>query len=359
MMTIVGCSSLRLSNFNYTVTGETDKLSDRSTIQVLVNQDSLLLTLDTGADVSMLKLSKDKKHKRIGKLRITNARGEVFNVDRIFLNKLHLHSIRFNDLIVTNNDNDQVDFSCIEGIVDEGVIGMDLFNRKNEESIIHLNFNDNQFEVLRSENTIPEDYKLIESTFDGSKVSIRLQIQDKPVDLVIDSGSDIFMALESSSKQMFSRSKQIALPESVGVLSGGITKISKKIYKDVPYQLAGRKHSSSLVYTIDNLKLQHVGRPFLRQYNWIIDFQKKRVFSKYITEFDSNKEIRTLTKFKNLAIAIGNKLIVIQSTNPRLLPGSIILKVDNKKVNATNICQLQRTLLDNTDDWSKFDIIIQ
>ncbi|MET0759202.1 MAG: hypothetical protein ABWZ56_02195, partial [Flavobacterium sp.] len=99
------------------------------------------------------------------------------------------------------------------------------------------------------------------------------------------------------------------------------------------------------------IKRNLIGVGFMKNYNWVIDFKKGKVYYKKIKE--NHLEITT-----NKVRINNDKIIYSQSNNIKQLSiglGDEITSINNQKVTTANLCEMQE-LLNKTEDWTTLQL---
>jgi hypothetical protein len=98
-----------------------------------------------------------------------------------------------------------------------------------------------------------------------------------------------------------------------------------------------------------------LGLPFIKNFNWLIDFKNEKIYAQqHSTEFD-NSWLDKLDDINNLLVAYNNTLMIVYSKSGYSV-GSTIKSVDDTLITEENICKYQNLLLKNNKDWSAFNI---
>ncbi|KUJ49689.1 hypothetical protein [Chryseobacterium sp. JAH] len=99
-----------------------------------------------------------------------------------------------------------------------------------------------------------------------------------------------------------------------------------------------------------------VGIMFIKKFNWILDFKNKKAYYKKI---DENQIIKS---FQNdYAVRNINNNLIISAKNIKKTEfdiGDAIVSVDHKKINTTNLCQMQQ-LLNQEKNWDQRQVQIK
>lgn len=145
---------------------------------------------------------------------------------------------------------------------------------------------------------------------------------------------------------------------SYGVAIGGLTtKQHFVIAPQTTVELAGDKKTMPVMFMGSNLAFNNVGLPYIKHFDWIIDFQYDKVYAKPHVA-DTMKE----AKRARYAVSTADGTLRIMA---RLLDGNEVFKVGDKIVSVNgeaiteeNICYYYDLLTENKD-WSEYDIKVK
>ena len=284
--------------------------------------DDINMLLDTGAPNCFFNKSKNNFYfsdslkigslkdafgKEIGnKLYICDWNNKLFNSKNLIL-----RSVPFS-------------FDCIKKV--NGLIGGETFVDK----ILSLNFENNYIEILDKFEVEKSQYSDIEvSNFDGYFFDIYMTISKKKYSFRIDTGNNYDAILTKASADKID------------------PHYSSSFFKK-EVQVSNFKDEAIFMVS-KNIKNNLLGVNFLKNYNWILDYKKGKVYLKKINSI--NKII-----YYNRCTIKQNTLVVNYSN--LFIKSSQITSVNNTKVTQENICEMQ-DLLNNTEDWNtlKLEVI--
>jgi predicted aspartyl protease len=228
-------------------------------------------------------------------------------------------------------------FECNTGI--NGLIGSETFIDK----ILSINFENRYIEVLDDFKNEDSLYSSVEvSKFDGYFFDVNINILGVKYPFRFDTGNnyDAILTDENASKININYSST-ENNTNIG-LDKTISFIKEKV------QIAN--FNDNAIFLISkSLKRNLLGVGFMKNYNWILDYKKGKIYAK-----KNNSTDKLIYKSKSFSKL--NKLIINYSDI--LKPGDQIISVNNQKVTPENICEMQ-TLLNNTQNWEtlKLEVI--
>jgi hypothetical protein len=114
------------------------------------------------------------------------------------------------------------------------------------------------------------------------------------------------------------------------------------------------------VITINESFFQSVlGTKIIKRFNWIIDFEKEKIYVVPIYRTENKDVLGLLRKMENIALAMNGKLIILKTNNANFKVGQIIKKIDGIEISEANLCDLEKLLIDKTSDWSTLRLEIK
>lgn len=326
-----------------------------------INGDSILLLFDTGATATILSDQKFISENKIldsgkKKVNLKNAVKKNINVYHSVINDFKLKSLHLKEYdILVQNDSIQSNFKfdCFDFLSNkrQGVLGLDAF--LGSESLMMLNFEEGSLSFIdREEDLKLDEFKKVRSSFKYGSIWLQLRIGNVWDYYIFDTGAEFFM---SKKENPF---KDEILSEdsfkSVNIMSGNSIVPSETIfYKDQNVYATGLQIDNNIIQINKNLNSNILGYEFIKNYNWIIDFKRNKVYAKKIRNFNSDKFFNDLEDVENLAAAMNGKLMIIYSRNKNYIVGDIIRSINGEKVTNENICEMQKKLLDSRSDWSE------
>lgn len=224
-----------------------------------------------------------------------------------------------------------------------GLIGCELFQNK----IIGLDFQKNEIKNLSFDFDF-SDYKQAEiADFDGYYFIIKLKINNQIILAKLDTGNPYDLILKKDDYQKVKSQEYLSFfgsREKIDTLYNSINSI----------EIGNSSSNEILIKSNKYIKRNLIGVGFMKNYNWIIDFKKGKVYYKKIKE--NHLELAT-----NKVTINNDKIIYSQSNNSKQLRidlGDEIIIINNQKVTPENICEMQ-ALLNKTEDWGtlKLEVI--
>jgi len=326
-----------------------------------INGDSILLLFDTGATATILSDQKFISENEIlesgqKKVSLKNAVKKNINVYHSVINDFKLKSLHLKEYdILVQNDSIQSNFKfdCFDFLSNksQGVLGLDAF--LGSESLMMLNFEEGSLSFIdREEDLKLDEFKKVRSSFKYGSIWLQLRIGNVWDYYIFDTGAEFFM---SKKENPF---KDEILSEdsfkSVNIMSGNSIVPSETIfYKDQNVYATGLQIDNNIIQINKNINSNILGYEFIKNYNWIIDFKRNKVYAKKIRNFNSDKFFNDLEDVENLAVAMNGNLMIIYSRNKNYIVGDIIRSINGEKVTNENVCEMQKKLLDSSSDWSE------
>jgi hypothetical protein len=126
-------------------------------------------------------------------------------------------------------------------------------------------------------------------------------------------------------------------------------------YSNVPINMAGFTTNQSIISVNKELHSNILGLPFIKNFNWLIDFENEKIYAQqHSNEFD-NSWLDKLDDINEMVLAVNDKLMVFYSSSGIKI-GSVIKSIDGTEITNENLCEYQNLLLKNNADWSAFNI---
>lgn len=335
---------------------ELDSIRNNQII-VVINDKEMNMKIDTGASISVINNTSkiggvsyySKLKQKIQSLRLpTKTVEEKFY--EIPMIKSELGVANHLNVLIKENANQ---LSCDTNKVDaDGTIGLDYIGTASKNGKIFLNYQTNTISILKGDSL--DGFKLVDSKFKDGLIFINLEINGKKQEVLFDSGSEEFLIL---TKGKFSKKEYDFKEVESPLLDANTGYIPNKTtyYQGVPINLAGFVTDKTVISTNQNLFTSILGLPFIKNFNWIIDFENESLYVQQHSENFDNSWLEELKDINELVLAINDNLVVIYS-NSGLKIGSIVKSVNNIKITKSNLCKYQNLLLKNNSDWSSFDL---
>lgn len=250
--------------------------------------------------------------------------------------------------------------NCLKEInVSNGIIGFDIF--KNAAKPIILNFEENTISVLNNNYSI-EGYQKLKTKLQlltGNKLQIPLLIDGVETKFLFDTGNNGGLLLKAKDCKINSQKLFLDCQSLVGTVSGySIENI--KGYQNVSLQYDNFIDETVKISVFTRLTTNTLGIAFIKNFNWILDFENGNVFFKQISKISEVQNSKPeILNFKSYAL--NDKLLIAfknMTLNSNLNVGDQIISLNNQIITSANICEMQ-DLLNNTQDWNTLNIEIK
>lgn len=230
-----------------------------------------------------------------------------------------------------------------------GIIGGDIL--KDNANAYLLDFDRNILSAVKAGDQ--SFYKI-----QGFKEIKSVFYRDK-IDLIINIGwKDYKFAFDLTYSDAFSHQSNKQLSEKVGdgYFYNFFSPNNEQLTDYIVFPFAKlyiNKVGYSGAITIGNNIRNRVGTGFLKGFNWIIDYQEKKVyFKKNYIPLDSNLLSRD---YKATVVDGLLRITDARRGSNRYKIGSVVVAIDNIVVTSSNICELQN-LLSSIPHWSDLSI---
>jgi len=329
------CQFLKLNNFvkNQKITLKQSKTPFELINNRIVLKDNVNFLLDIGApniiyanNVSQYKILDSVK---IGKLinstgkKVENKSFVIENIDNNFFN---IDNAVFRILPDKS--------FCMNEI---GLIGCELFY----DEIIMIDFENQIIRKLNNYTQEENQYRELEVTdFDGYYFFIKIPINGENISAKLDTGNPYDLLLKKKDFNKIKKEIYYSYFDKKGEID--------TIYNTIA-EFSNMKNSF-VIKSNNYIKRNLLGVGFMKNYNWIIDYKKGKVFYEKI----NNSEIKI---YKNRTIIKNNNLIFYQTDNQSNIMdlGKTIISVNNQEINSKNICSFKNQLNTN-NEWDNLQI---
>lgn len=235
------------------------------------------------------------------------------------------------------------DNRCAEGIVPQGIIGMDEFRKRFDRC--HLDFDKQRICTLEAADIDAyrtEGYQEITSDFRSDGIYITILLRRKKYHLKLDTGFCGSIAMSSNDAKPFDKERCQRYEDRTGEFA---------VYPNKWITLGGNYYNAAIV--VDGEASSKLGIGIIKGFNWIIDFSKREVYiKKNALGIDAENVFPSfrVEKFRSeLVIASKTK------TCRQFSLGDIVTTVNGQTVTSENICEIQE-LLNAVVNWDKIDI---
>ncbi len=240
-----------------------------------------------------------------------------------------------------------------------GIIGFDFF--KAASSPILLDFENKSIKSLK-DNYSTDGYTKINAKINNlkRKIIVTFNIDNKDVDFLFDTGnSGGFLLMGKEGK--FDEAKILQKFSMIFGTVNGFDIMNSKIFKDINIKLEKIFESKCNVIVLEKLTTNTLGISFIKNFNWILNFNTGEIYVKKISEYSNQIDSNSYNKdyiFANInsKLLVGFKKLI--EKNSKFNVGDEITSINNQKVTEENICEMQ-DLLNNTEDWNtlKLEVI--
>ncbi|RTY93968.1 hypothetical protein [Flavobacterium sp. GT3R68] len=236
-----------------------------------------------------------------------------------------------------------------------GILGMDCFI--NDKLTMQINFSDKTLALIHKDSVNTSDYKEIESSFRDQMIFVNFEINGTKKQFKLDTGFSDFFIIPLNDDPMFNKLDAELYNGSSFKAFDEFSDNNKEIhYKNVEMDFAGEKFVSTVIASSSN-KATNVGIRFMKNFDWILDFENKKVFVKRInTENKLNKDFK---KYNYITYNSNNQIVIILK-NQQLIDynvGDVITSINGEKVTAKNICEMN-IKLNKAVDWGTLQLEI-
>ncbi|HLF51022.1 hypothetical protein [Flavobacterium sp.] len=311
------------------------------------------LFFDTGAGVTLINNAKfdlnDKKIIRQKKIygfdKKTLSTSTTYSVDSL---KTSLFTTKNKYLYVSKIENIR---NCSQDKYD-GILGNFFSEIENQ---IELNYEIGYIKIV--ENEIDKSgYSVLDATFNpiSGKFSVKIEVNGISDYFLFDTGNKMAILINNGVYKV--------LPEKVATISSQNLAVNNTvmIVKIDVYQSVFAM-SDDLVFNqyvgIDNTSERSIlNQQFIKKFNWIIDRKNKKVYCKAIN-INKLNSVYKIPSRKELSGEKNEKLVVtfcIENVSKYNI-GDEIVSINNQKVTAANICEMQ-ILLNKTEDWATLQL---
>jgi hypothetical protein len=242
----------------------------------------------------------------------------------------------------------------------KGLLGID-FLTFDKRGILLINFTNNLLKNLSYEEKnqlISEGFKEIKSKISFlERIFIYLNINGKEYKMNFDTGNTSNLVLPYKEVKNFQNFPAYHTFGSTHLTVTGLTDSKNtNYYSDVPVSFGNENVKSGLIVT-ENLNLYNVGLSFIKGFDWIIDYKKKKVYYR-----KNNIEISVdVPKIEKGVIAQEGKLKFMllggEFINKYNI-GDEIVSVNGEAITTENICEMQN-LLNQTKDWDSLNVLVK
>lgn len=322
-------------------------------VKVKIDDSEELFLFDTGAsntavfDTTLIKDFSKKGRISLFKVKDPSGKLSVFytpaNIETdMFIYKNQLVSIL-----------PKIENYCNKSYGNKGVIGSSFF-KKSELKYYYFDF-DNL--LLKNSKDIPidSDFSEVKSKFFNTYFTLYLTINGHEEPFLFDTGntaSPLIIGGNSSINPL----KFYEYLGSEGIIASGNVKADTKYSNDNDVLMSMYKMNIPICFSSMKMgKYNNMGLGFIKYFNWIIDFENKKVYFKRNNVSYVKPDI--IPKYKYLCMIINKQLKIITKSKEELLYNLYdeIVAVNSKRITPENICEMQ-SLLNKTNDWETLNL---
>jgi len=243
---------------------------------------------------------------------------------------------------------------CVYNKSEDGLYGLNAYS--NSEFPVQLDYKNNKIHILNTP-TIPEGYQEIDADFQHNKIKIVTHINNKKTKLLFDTGFDGFLAIN---KNPFNDDPPIEIVTLLLTVNNNLSVTKQKIYFNKRINVGGIAFDKTMLFVGSYIDNGLIGLSFINHFNWIIDFQNKKLYLKKIKEFEVDESLKKIEGLTYKAMEFNNELLIAskKTSEKKYNVGDKILSVNDERITKANICEMQE-LLNNSSNWDDLKINTQ
>lgn len=238
-----------------------------------------------------------------------------------------------------------------------GIIGMDFFFDK--KTSLLMDFSTNNICNIDAEELSKKldgnTYTLVKSECKNSQIFIFIVIEGKEYKFKLDTGYSGNIIIPNSETLTFTNPNKIELEGSTYQTVSSLTSGKEIYYEKMPVTF-GKFNLETKISVSGTIKAQNVGIEFIKGFDWIIDYNKNKVYIKRnqtVIPYKFDKNVIYFAK----ANENGLYVVVKEKNQSKYAIGDQITSINNVKVTPENICEMQE-LLNDTKDWNTLTLEI-
>lgn len=316
------------------------------------------LIFDTGAPKSVLFSKSDDQKKVFSSGATKSATGEkvAIKVIRTDIFSSSLVNTRYKTMYSIPDESNK--FSCSTYKMD-GILGMDFYYGAKKP--ILLDYESNTVKILENfDKNAYADYYEVDVKFKGllfKHIFIEILVNGKKEKFLFDTGAtDATLYMKTPNKGI----KSDFVFESMIFTASGIKNsiMNAVINNNISLEnLSGLK--SDIIY-LNDLPNNLMGLSFIKNFNWIIDKKRSKMYFKPISGRQFSSEI--MARKSILVTAYQNKLNVVflnkLKNKTKFKIGDEIISINNQTITPKNLCEMQN-LLNTAENWDQLNIQIK
>ena len=237
-----------------------------------------------------------------------------------------------------------------------GIIGFDIFKIAGQPILFDSK---NNFITVLETKYSTLGYQKIEgkiATGLGSEITIPLKVENKIISFTLDSGYSGGIQISSKNNKL-DKSKLVATYEAEYIVVNKLINEKTEVYNNVSIEKSYLFDEPSIITSTSNVNYNLLGTSFIKQFNWIFDFNTGDIYVKRIAK-DESDLINKINKYQLKCLAINNDLTIVFKKLPSFSKfnlGDQIIFINNQKVTSENICEMQ-DLLNKNQDWNSLKL---
>lgn len=239
-----------------------------------------------------------------------------------------------------------------------GIIGSDVFWNLERSQKVVIDFDKSSIEV-KNEDQINkklsiEDYELVNAEFKNYNIFLNLNINGQSYKALFDTGFSGFFVLPNGP---FDAKKSFTILGNYFSTANSDISGRTDFYEKIPFEMGNMSCFGNVIVANASIPSNIVGLKFIKNFNWIIDYQNEKIYAKR----NSNTVSTYFDEIKNNYIKLEDnsiKISAIKEGSSQYTLNSEIIKVQNSPVTNMNICDMKK-LLTSISDWEKLQVIVK
>lgn len=237
----------------------------------------------------------------------------------------------------------------------KGILGLDVFFKN--DNALQLDFSNNKICTVNESQIneiIKNDYTEIKAECKSRQIFVFFKIEGIEYKFKLDTGFSGSLVIPYNEKINFKKFNSLVFVGNMFRTASSTTNGEEIFYENVPIQI-GNNDILGKILVSKTIKAQNIGIEIIKGFDWVIDYNKNKVYIKKNSnqikaEFNS-------AVFQYVVFEQNNRLVIVtkQKQLSEYNIGDEITSVNNEKVTAENICEMQ-DLLNKTEDWNSLQI---
>lgn len=332
-----------------------------------INQKAVKLLFDTGAGPTVITdstlITKESMENKISFGSVELIDGTKFNSAFVQANQEN-EMFYFEKHLVAPFFTSNFSKKCKPDYNIKGIMGMNAMNKLRKELgelSLKFDFDTNTIVRLTADeideaikNYIPINAKFVKRRL----IEIELEINEKKDFYLFDTGNSAFDIIINP-KNLSGMNPTLELKGFiVKSLQGKVNESKSSIYKNTPIGLANEKEVAT-IFVNPLIKDNNIGLNFIKKFNWIVDYQNKKVYLKkrnYKADEISSKEYK-----QDYYVSVNDedklKIVLKKINKDKYAIGQEIISVNDTLINSENVCHYMNML--NKENWNDFKIEVK